>query len=65
MGISDIFNIKHLKEENEQLHNLLTPEMQNALNLQNYINQLQTQINDLQKKKNIIDAPEIGSTRTR
>ena len=55
MGISDIFNIKRLKEENEQLHNLLTPEMQNALNLQNYINQLQTQINDLQKEKNIID----------
>ena len=51
MGISDIFNVKRIKQENEQLHSLMTPELQNAANLQNYINQLQSQIENLQKQE--------------
>lgn len=41
MGLKDIINVSKIKEENEQLKSLITPEMQNAINLQNYIAQLQ------------------------
>lgn len=41
MGLKDIINASKIKEENEQLKSLITPEMQNAINLQNYIAQLQ------------------------
>ena len=41
MGLKDIINASKIKEENEQLKCLITPEMQNAINLQNYIAQLQ------------------------
>lgn len=50
MGISDIFNAKKIKEENEQLRRLMTPEMQSAINMQNYIAQLQNHIAELQKQ---------------
>ena len=55
MGIKDIFNASKIKEENEQLKQLMTPEMQNAANLQNLISELQKQIDGLNKtidKKN-------------
>lgn len=47
MAITDIFNASKIKEENERLKRMLTPEMQNALNMQNYIANLQEQINGL------------------
>lgn len=47
MGISDMLNASKIKEENERLKRMLTPEMQNALNLQNYITELQNQSNTL------------------
>lgn len=53
MGIKDIFNASKIKEENEQLKQLMTPEMQNAANLQNYISELQKKIDNLNK---LIDA---------
>lgn len=43
MGITDIFNASKIKEENEQLKRMLTPEMQNAINLQNHIRDMQQQ----------------------
>lgn len=45
MGISDIFNASKIKEENERLKKMLTPEMQNAINLQQHIENLQNQEN--------------------
>lgn len=50
MALSDIFNISKIKEENERLKSLITPEMENAISLQNYVNQLNTEIENLQKK---------------
>ena len=47
MGLADIFNASKIKEENDRLKKLLTPEMQNAINMQNYIANLQGQINSL------------------
>lgn len=52
MGISDVFNVKKIKEENEYLKSLMTPAMQNALSMQQHITQLQSQINDLQTQQN-------------
>lgn len=52
MGISDVFNVKKIKEENEYLKSLMTPAMQNALNMQNHIAQLQAQISNLQDQQN-------------
>ncbi len=52
MGISDVFNAKTIKKENEYIRSLMTPEMQNALNMQNHIAQLQSQINALQAQQN-------------
>lgn len=47
MGIKDIFNASKIKEENEQLKKMLSPEMQNSLNLQNQISDLNKQIDSL------------------
>lgn len=52
MGLSDIFNAKKIKEENEHLKQMITPEMQIAINLDNRINELQTQIDNLQSNIN-------------
>lgn len=49
MGIGDIFKAnenKELKAEIERLNNLLTPEMQNALNLQKRLEELQNKISE-------------------
>lgn len=43
MGISDIFNASKLKEENEKLKKMITPEMQNVINLQQRLKELQNQ----------------------
>lgn len=48
MGLSDILNAKKLREENEQLKKLITPEMQTSFNMAKHIESLKTQINDLQ-----------------
>lgn len=49
MGISDFFNSSKIKKENEQLKNLLTPEMQNALSLQQHIEDLKKQEDKIDK----------------
>lgn len=47
MSLSDVFNVSKIKEENERLKRMLTPELQNAINMQNCISNLQSQINSL------------------
>lgn len=42
MGLKDIFNASKIKEENESLKELLTPEMQDAARLKSYITELQS-----------------------
>ncbi len=43
MSLLDIFHISKIKEENETLKSLMTPELQNAVNLTNHIKELQNQ----------------------
>lgn len=43
MSIKDIFNASKIREENDNLKKLLTPEMQNAATLSAHINELQKQ----------------------
>ena len=50
MGLLDLFNVKYIKEENDRLHKLMTPEMQNSLAMQNHISQLQKEIDSLTKQ---------------
>lgn len=50
MGLSDILNAKKLREENEQLKRLITPEMQTSFDMAKHIESLKTQINDLQSQ---------------
>ena len=38
MGLSDIFNIGNIKKENEELKEMLTPDMNDAIDLQHKIN---------------------------
>lgn len=52
MGILDMLNAKKIRDENEQLKKLMTPEMQNAINLNNYINELNSEIENLKKQSN-------------
>ena len=40
MGLSDIFNIGNIKKENEELKEMLTPDMNDAIDLQHKINDL-------------------------
>lgn len=47
MGIKDIFNASKIKEENERMKSLLTPEMEDAVNLQKHIEALQKTSTDL------------------
>lgn len=47
MGITDMFKASKIKEENERLKQMLTPEMQHAIDMQNCIDNLQNQINTL------------------
>lgn len=50
MGLKDILNASKIKAENEELHKMLTPEMQDALTLQETIRNLQTQNSTLQNE---------------
>lgn len=57
MGLSDILNAKKIKEENkllkeknEELNALLTPEMQNVLDLKQQIETFSEQINELKSQ---------------
>lgn len=43
MSLLDIFHISKIKEENETLKSLMTPELQDAVNLTNHIKELQNQ----------------------
>lgn len=52
MGLSDILNAKKLREENEQLKKMITPEMQNSINLSKQISSMQSQVNNLQGQLN-------------
>ena len=54
MSISDLFNVKKIKAENEELKKLMTPEMQDAINMQNYIDSLNSQIGILKEDINNI-----------
>lgn len=47
MGISDLFNSSKLKEENERLKQMVTPEMQNAIDIQQHIDDLHQQENSI------------------
>ena len=48
MSLKDVFNASKIKNENEQLKKLLTPEMQNAFNLENRVSALQSNLDALQ-----------------
>ena len=50
MSISDLCNVKKIKAENENLKKLMSPEMQDALNMQNYIDNLNSQIASLKRE---------------
>lgn len=47
MGISNLFNSSKLKEENERLKQMVTPEMQNAIDIQQHIDGLHQQENSI------------------
>lgn len=50
MGIKDIFNASKIKEENENLKSLITPEMQDAFNLMDKVKSLQKQSASLENE---------------
>lgn len=53
MGISDLFNVTKIKEENERLKKMLSPEMQNVWNLQNQLGELQNQLHEINQNLNL------------
>lgn len=53
MSLSDIFNASKIKQENEQLKQLMTPEMQSSIALQNRISELQKQESNITNLINI------------
>ena len=50
MGISDIFRASKIKAENEDLKKMLTPEMQEAANIQAYLRELKSDSEKLDKQ---------------
>lgn len=60
MGLLDIFHISKIKEENETLKQLMTPELQDAANLTAHIHELQKQEESL--NKSIADKKQSLST---
>ena len=50
MGISDIFKASKIKAENEDLKKMLTPEMREAANIQEYIRNLNADSEKLNKQ---------------
>lgn len=59
MGLSDIFNAGKIKKENEELKEMLTPEMKDAISLQHKIDDFNKQLSSLEselsKKKQEIE----------
>lgn len=70
MGIKDIFHASQIREENERLKQIMTPEMQDAVKLQATIAELQKNVaglqSALQKKQNELQQVEsvISSKRS-
>lgn len=60
MGLSDIFKASKIKAENEDLRKMMTPEMQDAANIQSHIRDLNAEADKLekaiQKKQEKLDA---------
>lgn len=52
MGLSNIFNIGKIKKENEELKEMLTPEMKDAIDLQHKINDFNKQLSSLESELN-------------
>ena len=52
MGFSDIFNVGKIKKENEELKEMLAPEMKDAINLQHKINDFAKQLSSLESEIN-------------
>lgn len=50
MGIKDIFHASQIREENERLKQILTPEMQDAVKLQTLISELEKNVSGLQSE---------------
>ena len=50
MGFTDFFHASKIKAENEELKKMMTPEMQEAINIQTHIKELNTTCNDLEKQ---------------
>lgn len=50
MGLKDILNANKIKKENDTLKQLMSPEMQDAANLTEYVGQLQTKKDQLEKE---------------
>lgn len=50
MGLSDILNAGKIKRENEELKQMLTPEMQNVMNLNHQVENHQKTLDDLEKQ---------------
>lgn len=46
MGIKDIFHASQIREENERLKQILTPEMQDTVKLQTLISELEKMFQD-------------------
>lgn len=52
MGLKDFFNASKIREENENLKSIMTPEMQDAANLMQRISELQNNLNGLDSQIN-------------
>ena len=55
-AIKDVFNASKIREENEHLRTIMTPEMQDAAALLEKINELKKDLSKLSKEKEKIDA---------
>ena len=69
MSLLDIFNVSKIKAENEELKKMLTPEMQDAVKLKQFVNDLQKQEGALngriQNQQNLFNQLENDITNKR
>lgn len=69
MGLQDFFNASKIKAENEELKKMLTPEMQDAVKLKQFVDNLQKQEDTLngriQNQKNLCNKLENDITNKR
>lgn len=63
MGIKDILNATKIKEENERLKELMTPELQEASDLLAKINDLNKQLEAKKQQLNDLDS-QVSSKKT-